>query len=183
VGLATLVSGEPFTHDSGVVFGAGIGARLDPGRAAWRPALWILGEYHPPFGGDAQPVGVRTSVWSLRALPMLQLFDSTRVLVEAGAGGGVDIVSLSPGENAGGAHFASTPVEASPILTGALAAHLTLAPSFRVFVLATIDGDAKPRRYVVATGPEHTTISEPLAVRPGIAIGFAFDVAGSGGTP
>ncbi len=183
VGLATFVSGTSYARDTRLVFGAGVGARLDFGRGPWRPAFWIFGEYRPPFGDDMQSVDVRTSVWSLRALPALQLVDTPRFLLEIAAGGGFDVVSLSPGKNSAGAHFERDTTNASPILTGALVAHVTLAQSFRVFALAMVDGDVTPRRYVVAEGSTHTTIFEPLAVRPGVALGFSFDVAGSGGAP
>ena len=183
VALAPFVAGGSYGRGDDLVFGAGVGGRLDRGHGAWRPALWLLGEYRPPFGNHTEPVAIRASVWSLRALPALQLFYTPRVLVEIAAGGGVDVLTISPGPSASGARIERDAAQASLIFTGALIAHVSLTQSLRVFVLAAIDGDATPRRYVVVAGSTRTTLLEPMAIRPGIALGFSFDVAGSRGTP
>ena len=176
-----VASGESFASGYGIVFGVGAGARFDLGREALRPALWLVGEYHLPFGNTGLPVELHASVWSARVLPTLQLIATPRFLLEAGAGCGFDVFALSPGAVVAGTQQSASRTDVSAILSGLVVGHLSFSPSANVFLAATLDWDLTPREYLVASGPLRTALIAPLGVRPGISAGFAFDVAGVGG--
>ncbi len=169
--LAGFFTAAPYARDAGAVVGAGAGLRFDAGRFA----AWAFGAYHVPFGDDSPPVPLHASVWSVRLVPTFELVDASGFLLEAGAGGGVDVFSISPGATASGVTMLdASRTEASPILTALVAAHVRIGTSARAFVAGTIDWDLDPRRYVLA-GASSPLIA-PFTVRPGVSIGFSFDV-------
>jgi hypothetical protein len=171
--LAAFFTAAPYAHDAGAVVGGGAGLRLDAGRFG----AWAFGAYHAPFGDDSPPVPLHATVWSVRLVPTFELVDSPRFLLEAGAGGGVDVFSISPGVTSSSVMMLdANRTEASPILTALLAAHVRLGASARVFIAGTVDWDLDPRRYVLASGGASSPLVAPLTVRPGISVGLSFDV-------
>jgi len=171
--LAGFFTAAPYEHDARAVVGAGGGVRFDAGRFA----TWAFGAYHVPFGDDSPPVPLHARVWSMRLVPTFELVDTSAFLFEAGAGAGVDVFSISPGVTSSDVMaLDANRTEASPILTALLAAHVRLGASARAFVAATIDWDLDPRRYVLAPAGASSPLIAPLVVRPGVSIGFSFDV-------
>ena len=53
INLAAFATGEPIVKQAGVVFGGGVGAQLVIAKGASVPTLWLLGEYHVPFGSGS----------------------------------------------------------------------------------------------------------------------------------
>jgi hypothetical protein len=171
--VAGFFTTAPYAHDSGAVLGAGAGLRFDSGRFA----LWGFGAYHARFGDDAPPVALHASVWSVRLVPTFELVDASGFLLEAGAGAGVDIFSLTPGVTSSDVTMLdANRTEASPILTALVAAHVQLGSSARAFLAGTVDWDLDPRRYVVSSTGMSSPLLTPLTVRPGVALGLSFDV-------
>ena len=79
------------------------------------------------------------------------------------------------------AQLATERTDVSFMLTGLLAAHFSVSPSTRLFLAATLDWDTSPRAYVLTGGPAETALIQSLEVRPGVTLGFAFNVARAGG--
>jgi hypothetical protein len=102
-------------------------------------------------------------------------------LLEVGAGGGIDVFSLTHGQAPPEARLATDRTETSFVLASLVAMHFAPSSSFRLFVAAGVDWDLAPRRYVLERDGARTTVLAPLAVRPGVTFGFAFDVASAGG--
>jgi hypothetical protein len=183
VAIAAFASLTPYTRDS-IVVGAGAGARVGLPEV-WRPAFWITGAYHAPFGNSGAPVDLRASVWSVRAIPSVGVLESGRFFVDVGAGGGVDVLVLS-GSTAAGATAPGAPLDmdrtdVSPVLTALVTARYALTSTAVAFAALAVDWDLRPRRYVVADGDARTALVAPLAVRPGLALGLSFDLIGAGG--
>lgn len=179
IDLATFASGTSFARESGAVFGAGVAARGALGREALKPALWLGGQYHFPFGNFGL-IELRVSAWSLRATPTLQLFATPRVLVEAGAGGGVDVLRMTPGAALRLAQKDGDRTDVSAMLTTVVAAHYRFSTGSSAFVAATLDFDLAPRDYQVSEDGVRRSLVHAYAVRPGLTLGFTFDVVGSG---
>ncbi len=173
---AAFFTAAAYAHDSGTVPGVGAGVRLDGGRFA----LWAFGAYHVPFGEDAAPVALHSSVWSVRAVPTFELVEISGFLLEAGAGAGLDVFALSPGAASPGVTLQDAQrSEVSPILTALVAAHVRLGPSARAFLAGTIDADLDPRRYVLQSSGGASALIAPLTFRPGVSLGLSFDVVGA----
>jgi hypothetical protein len=181
--LATFASGMSMARDADVVFGAGGGARADLGRGAWRPALWLLGAYHVPFGANGTRVDLRASVWSVRLLPAVTLFESKRFLLELAGGPGLDIFALSssnrPPPNT---RVDANRTDVSLVASSMLAAHVGMGRGSELLVAGVLDWDLSPREYVMV-GESHDTLLRLLRFRAGVSVGFTFDVAGSGDAP
>jgi len=170
--VAGFFTAVPYAHDTAAALGGGAGGRFATGSFG----LWALGAYHASFGSDSPPVALHANVWSVRVVPTLSLFDSSAFLLEAGAGGGFDVFSLSSGETSPNVMtLDANRTEASPILTALVAAHVALGAGARGFVAGTLDWDLDPRRYVATTSGVASPLLAPLPVRPGIALGFSFD--------
>jgi hypothetical protein len=178
--LVGFFNATPYAHDTAAAFGGGGGVRFATGRFG----LWGFGAYHAPFGNDSPPVPLHASVWSARVVPTLELYDTSAFLLEAGAGGGLDVVSLSPGTTSSNVMTLDAKrTEVSPILTALVAAHARLGSGARLFVAGTLDWDLDPRRYVASSSGISSSLLAPLTVRPGISIGLSFDVVQAGARP
>ena len=67
INLAAFATGEPIVKQAGVVFGGGIGAQLVIAKGASVPTLWLLGEYHVPFGSGSGSAPLPPSSSSARS--------------------------------------------------------------------------------------------------------------------
>jgi hypothetical protein len=179
--LATFATASSLARDAGVVFGVGLAGRLELGRGPGRPALWVLGAYHFPFGSGSFPVEVHASMWSLRFLPSISLLETGRVGVEAGAGAGADFFVLTHGIASPDVAVDADRTDVSPILSAMVAARVEIAGSTSALLAATLDWDLTPREYLFASNAGTTSLVRPFPLRPGLSLGLAFDVAGTPG--
>jgi hypothetical protein len=184
INLATFATGEPIAKENGVVLGGGLGGQLVLGGPSV-PTIWLLGEYHVPFG-NSDPIELTAYVWSLRLIPTWQLVQTRRVVIEGGIGGGADffIVSSSaaPGATPGLESISADRNDVSPILAATLGAHVVIGPSLSVFAAGLVDWDFMPRSYVAAVGNAHSPILQTRVPRPGFMLGFSFNLLGGGGS-
>jgi len=184
VQAAMFAGAQAFASDDLAVPGFGVAARTRVGRG-WAPAFWLLGAVHFPSKKTRPPVELTTNVWSARLVPTFQLAHGSAWSLELGGGGGFDLfamaVALVPGAAVPDAKLSGYRRDTSAVLTALGAASFGTAATSKVVLAATLDGDLTPRRYVIASPGSHVTLAEPLRFRPGLALGFSFDAAGSGG--
>ena len=181
---AMFAGAQTFASDDLAVPGFGVGARTHVGRA-WLPGWWLLGAVHFPSKKTRPPVELTTNVWSLRLVPTFQLGHGSAWSFELGAGGGVDIfsmaVALVPGAAAPAAKLADNLRGTSALVSAMGAASFGSARSSLLVLAATLDGDLTPRRYVVVSPANRSTLLQWLPLRPALTLGFSFDAAGSRG--
>jgi hypothetical protein len=183
VDAMTFAEGQALAADSGLVFGAGAGARAHLGRSAWVPGLWLLGAYHAPFGQKNLPVQLNVSVWSARLLPTLRTAGQHRFALEFGLGGGVDWFLVSPGVTAEGvSQLDANRTDLSPIAESLLALHVAVSQTTRLVLATTLDWDLHPRSYF-AEGATRDVLIRTHQFRPGLTIGVSFDIAQSAEAP
>jgi hypothetical protein len=182
VDAMTFAEGQAFAADSGLVFGAGAGARAHLGRSAWVPGLWLLGAYHAPFGQKNLPVQLNVSVWSARLLPTLRTAGQHRFALEFGLGGGVDWFLISPGVTEGVSQLDANRTDLSPIAESLLALHVAVSQTTRLVLATTLDWDLHPRSYF-AEGATRDVLIRTHQFRPGFTIGVSFDIAQSAEAP
>lgn len=180
---AMLVGARAYARNASTVTGFALGARGQLGEGRWSPGAWLLGEYHFPFSGRQRGVELATSVWSARIEPSLELVRHGAFTLELGAGGGADIFVLAPVSSSPGVLPGPHRSDASLLLSALLAGSLRTSGASRVVLAATLDYDLEPRRYLVAQGGQSWVILEPWKVRPALALGFLFEIAGGGRQP
>jgi hypothetical protein len=84
------------------------------------PSLSVTGEYVLPFGASdpSNAVEVHASVASVRVVPAIQVFHTSRFAIETGAGAGIDVINVQP---------TAKETRIDPVLRGVVAARLGLA--------------------------------------------------------
>ncbi len=140
-----------------------------------------------PFPFDAGPVGsvelsAHASIISLRLLPSIELFHGRWLALDLGAGGGVDVFTVTPGRANLRGHR-STPLgpqstRADPILSAALTAHFGLASGVALLLSAGLDVDLAAREYVLGEGATNVPVLSPWQERPMILAGLGFGALG-----
>jgi hypothetical protein len=186
--LATFVGGGP------VASGAGVAPRVGgwvTGRAegALRPSVTLSGAYAFPFESGDELVTARASLTALRAFAAIELVRGADVSLEAGLGGGVDVLSVSPRSDvlpSSVLRGATTRVDG--IVSGLLTARLAVFRGASLMLSAGADGDVSTRDYVVEQGAARTTLLAPWRVRPVVLVGLSFTALGAprfdvGGAP
>jgi hypothetical protein len=176
-GLA-VVGARWYASGTGAATGLGLGARTHFGASPWLPALWLRGDFHLPFRASHESVELSTSVWSLRLEPTVELAGRGSFRLEAGVGAGFDVFVLAPVASAPAASGGDRR-DVSPLLSALVAGSLTAGRSSRVVLAAMLDYDLAPRRYVIAQGGAHVGLLEPFRLRPGLALGILFELAGT----
>lgn len=128
--------------------------------------------YRRPLKVVGEPVGVRLQTWSLRGLLTLQVWSAQRSAIRLGAGGGADLVHVSPIADAAGT------AELSRASWQKLAlARLQGSYARRVFRFIDaefslgLDLDFNGTRYVFRGASSELRVLDPLPVRPFLSLG------------
>ncbi|HKQ70546.1 MAG TPA: hypothetical protein VJT73_14460 [Polyangiaceae bacterium] len=183
IDLALLAGGEAFTKDASLGLTLGGGVRVAVSATPHVPAFWFVGKYHLPFGHDELPVVIHARVWSARLVPAWRVSRGKTVFVEVGVGGGADVISLSPGAAEGVTSLRADRTDVSPVATAVVATHVLVDSGTSLFLAANVDWDLTPRAYFMEREPERMALIEPRVLRPGLAVGLSFNVAGSKEAP
>ncbi len=177
--LGGFFGGRLFGGGSNLVVGGGGAAGLSARRGPWRPALWLVGEYHVAFEVPGDLVTVQTQVLSLRLVPTLQIAGGRSWLIEAGVGGGADIFFTTPrSADLPAARLSSSSTTVWPTVTAMVAAHLAVAKTADLLLAVSLDGDLAPHRFVTEEGGVHKGVFEPWRFRPALLFGFTFAALG-----
>ncbi len=178
--VATLVGGGPFANGVGPVVRVGGGVVLSS-RRGLRPSLSVTAEYAPPFESNPSTVVSRTSLFSVRAIPALEVVRSSWMAVDLGAGGGFDVLAVSPRSPVlPASSLAASTTRTDPVLSAVVAAHFPLVPSVVLSLLVGADADLATRTYVLHEGSAETGVLAPWRVRPTVLAGFTFTALGEG---
>jgi hypothetical protein len=178
-----LVSSRAFAQDESTVMGFGLGVRTHVGESRFVPGAWLFGQFYLPFRTSADPIELSTSVWSVRLEPSVELVRSGAFRLEVALGGGLDVFVTAPVSSNPEAKLGPHDEHLSPVVSTLVAGSLTTTRTARVVLAGTLDYDLQPRRYVVAQGELSTVLLEPWKLRPGLTLGFLFDMAGTDASP
>ena len=119
---------------------------------------------------------------SLRAVPAIEVLHTSWLGVNVGAGGGVDVISLSVEQPTPDSSVSRQPVSnrVDPILTALATAYVELAPGVAFTLVAGADVDFVPPEYAVREpGGTDKEIASPWHVRPVALAGFTFTAVGN----
>jgi hypothetical protein len=181
--LTVLAGGGPVADGAATArFGGGV---VVGSRRRLRPSLAVTGAYFVPFETSKAGVQAQATFVSLRAVPSIEVLHVPWLGLNAGAGGGLDIISV--GSSASGqpppdtmvVSAPSVPNRVDPILTALTTAYVQLAPSVAFTIVAGIDVDFVPPQYVATSQSVATAVLEPWRVRPFALAGFTFTAVGS----
>jgi len=121
------------------------------------------------------------STLSFRAVAAVQVFHAPWFAVDAGVGGGVDVLTVESRSVPLGATVLSAPPYGEPILCAVITGHVGLAPGVVLTLAVGSDLDlASPQpHYVVEYGKSKSgDVLIPSQVRPFLLAGFAFTALG-----
>lgn len=170
-------------------FGGGVGVEAAPwGARPFRPSLWIDASLNAPFDSVSPEATLETTLYSVRAIPAVELLQLGRFHLAAGAGFGIDILRSLPGQGSTSSvvNLGSTTVQTDPILEAQLLFHAPLARNAGVVIGLNIDYDVRPHYYSAIDGADTNTVFAPWAVRPSAILGLCLPLVGEsacGGSP
>lgn len=163
-------------------FGGGLGLDL----AFWgthplRPTLWLGASLNAPVESVTAEATLETALYSLRAIPGVELFELGRFHLAAGAGLGVDFLRTVPGPGSmpSGVILGAPTLEADPVIEAQLLFHAPLARSAGVVLGLNLDYDAGTHRYVETDrAGVASTVFAPWALRPAAILGLCLPLIG-----
>ncbi len=182
--LTLLAGAGPIASDAALVAHIG-GGLVFASRHGRRPSLTLTATYLVPFDSAVPDVASRTSVWSIRAVPAIEIAHASWIALAVGAGGGVDILSLRASVNTPAVPPSTTldvvHSQVDPILTAIAKVDVDLAPGVAFSLVAGSDFDLASLHYVVdGPGSNQDDLLVPWHVRPLAMAGFTFTALGTG---
>jgi hypothetical protein len=119
-------------------------------------------------------------------LPAVEIVRTRWLAIGAGAGGGVDVLSVSPEsldlspEPPGSDGLRSATSRVDPIVSSEITAQASLATGVVLVLSGVADVDLATRHYVFADAGSDQTVLAPWRVRPMALLGLAFTAVGDG---
>lgn len=175
--VATFAGGSLFAKSEPVAR-VGAGATL-ASRAGLQPSIGLGATYAVPFETTSELVTSRSTFVSLRALGGITLTQSRYFALDAGVGGGTDILSVTPrSDTLPASSLGSETTRVDPIVTGALSVRVALVSSVTLDLAAVLDVAPTTRAYAVARGSDRSDVLVPSHVRPALMAGLSFSAIG-----
>jgi len=177
--VMTFAGVAPVSSDAPVV--PRIGGGLAAASRTWRrPSLAVTGAYQVPFDAESAEAKASVTIVSVRGVASLELWRTTAFALDAGVGGGVDVVEVNPAQRTQISTDSRTEVDA--VVTGLLTGYLSLAPGLALTLIAGVEWDVAPHEYV-SNVRQQLEVLKPWPVRPLVLAGFTFTALGSGMFP
>lgn len=180
--LGAFLLGRSYDQQAPFVFGGG--AMLSTvwnSESAFRPMASLSISYQGPVTRSSELANLQLQTIGVRLLPGVKWKHDAWSL-EAGAGGGIDVLLAAATSGVVPPQLVHGGVFAAPFFSLALGASLQVSTSSSIFLRAGVDFDPARVRFRTAVAGEATTLLEPWGVRPNVQLGFAFDLV-SGGAP
>lgn len=128
--------------------------------------------YRRPLNVAGEPVGVRLQTWSLRSLLTMQVWSAERSGIRLGAGGGADLVQVSPVADRGETAELNSASRRKLALVRLQGSYAQRAFSFLDLELVLgLDLDFNGTRYVFQRASGEQRVLDPLPVRPFLSLG------------
>jgi hypothetical protein len=172
--VSVLAGGAAFSDNSGPVARLGAGIALVR-RRGWSPSLGLDVHYILPFDAQGKQVTAHTSDLTFRLMTGVQLAHTSWLSVNAGAGGGVDVLMVDPTSKTYGASAIDPgTTRASPILSAALGADLAIVSPVVLTLRVVGDFDVGDTLIYRDRMNANETVLSPWHVRPAVLLGFTF---------
>jgi hypothetical protein len=164
--------------------GVGGGIALDfvlRGSSDWRPDVWIAAGLDAPFSRTTTEVTLDTTVYSVRAIPTLEVARVGPLRIGAGVGGGLDILYAATAAGSGAARVYLRPSStyADPIVEAAVFLRARLTRRVGAMVAVAIEGDAAPHRFSEVGSSGRASDVTLWAARPVLTVGLCFALTGA----
>jgi hypothetical protein len=171
VGLGPRLSGGT----SAVDFGASVHGLLTVPIGLQLPGLLLAVAYQPGLDLEGESITLRGSLISARLALQLELIRGALGRLEAGAGGGLDVFSLSRFEREGELLRPGAPrLAVAPIVSGLVTWRFPVGESVHLFASVVVDGDLRPPRVPPMRPGDVADDPRPWTVRPMLQLGVSF---------
>jgi hypothetical protein len=178
VDVSMVAGGGWFANAAGPVVALGGDVTL-ASRRGLRPSIALAARSVLPFDGSADTVTCHASALALRALAGIELVRASWIALEAGAGGGTDVLWAEPRSAVlAPSVLGPSSTRADPIVSALVAAHVALVSGVSLTVAILGDLDLAPSRYVVVAGTAVEPVLSPWTVRPTLLAGLTFTALG-----
>lgn len=178
VDVTTIAAVGPIAAESGIAPRVGGGFIVALG-SKLRPAIGVSAAYAPAFDAGDGIVASRVSFVGVRMMPSIELLRGSRLALDVGVGGGLDVLSVSPRSDVlPTSAMRSSTTHVDPIVSSMVTLRVRLVPSVTLLASAGADFDLLTRAYVVDHGWRQEDIFTPWRVRPAFMLGFAFTAWG-----
>lgn len=159
----------PVVHGPGLVFGASDNLHLT------RPGAELVAQAWLPNRREDDIASVRVYSGALRLLATVERRVGSVTTLGAGLGGGIDLTRVEPAESATGVQvrLAAPRTLLTPALRAALGARFRPSAALSVYTTLSLDADPSGTRYVSRNDGVTTSLLEPRALRPSLALGVA----------
>jgi hypothetical protein len=140
-----------------------------------RPGAELFAQAWLPNRREDELASVRVYSGALRLLATVERRVGAVTALNAGLGGGIDFTRVEPGRSSADAQLrlAEPRTLLTPALRAALGARFRPSAALSVYTTLAIDADPSGTRYVSRTDGVTTSLLEPRALRPSLALGVA----------
>jgi hypothetical protein len=178
VDVSMVAGGGWFANAAGPVVALGGDVTL-ASRRGLRPSIALAARSVLPFDGTADTVTCHASALAIRVLAGIELMRASWIALEAGAGGGTDVLWAEPRSGVlAPSVLGPSSTRADPIVSALVAAHVALVTGVSLTVAILGDLDLAPTRYVVVAGTAVEPVLSPWTVRPTFLAGLTFTALG-----
>ena len=168
------------SNEAGALFGGGAATELGTGRWLWRPSLWLSAAVNSPFDEHVATFTLETTVSCLRAVPTVEIFDRWSMRVDAGIGGGIDLLRTIPRNMPRSPYPFDVPRTAvDAVATGRVVLRAPVPSGAAMIVATDVDYDPAPHAYRAPMSPGSPSgFFQPWSVRPAVMLGLCVPMVG-----
>jgi hypothetical protein len=171
VGLGPRLAGGT----SAVDFGASVHGLLTVPIGLQLPGVLLAVAYQPGLDLEGESITLRGSLVAARLALQLELIRGSLGRLEAGAGGGIDVFSLSRFQREGELLRPGAPrLAVAPILSGLVTWRFPVGESVHLFASVVVDGDLRAPRAPSMRPGDVADDPRPWTVRPMLQLGVSF---------
>jgi hypothetical protein len=177
--LVTTAGAGSIAPGAGVIARAGGGATLVY-RRGLRPSIGVDAHYVFPFDTGSDVALAHVEIASFRSQAGIEVFSSPLFAIDVGAGGGIDLLSVSPRSNIlPSDRLGRSTTRVDPIVSAAVTGYLAIGGGTALSLVLAGDVDlASPHWVIVGAGSSQTDAFAPSRIRPLAMLGFTFTAAG-----
>lgn len=172
------------SDEAGPVLGGGAAVELGTGRWLGHSSLWLSAAINSPFDEHVAAFTLETVLSSLRAIPAVEILDRWGIRVDAGVGGGVDVLRTIPRNMRSSPYPFDVPRTAvDAVVTGQVVLRAPVPSGAAVMVATGVDYDPAPHAYhappMLPGSPK--AVFQPWSVRPAVMLGLCVPLLGPDG--
>lgn len=178
--MHAFASGRGLSSEAPVVPGGGAAAEVSMGGLPGHPSVWLSAALNAPFDAHVAAFTLETSVSCLRLVPSVEIFERRWIRLDAGVGGGVDLLRTIPRTlRASPYPFDHSRTAADGLVTGQVLVRTPVPSGAALTLAADVDYDPTPHHYRAPASPGYPShVFQLWPVRPTAMIGLCVPLAG-----